>query len=140
MMKDLAEALCGSRDASFEEMMERVTELKRAEKKSNGIWKRPDWIDMEAWSDFEQHRSEIRKPLSNLARNKAANLLKGLTPQQQRACVDKSIQARWSGLFPDSVRQREAHQPVSRAKRVSDELDRIAAQDIAENGFTETLD
>jgi hypothetical protein len=90
-------------------------------------WEIPNWINVEAWAEFEQHRRDIRQPLTNQARTKAANQLQGLTPQQQQACIDKSIQARWAGLFPE--KKNAAHSQPSnesraqRAARVGAEID-----------------
>jgi hypothetical protein len=67
----------------------------------------PDWINAKAWAEFEEHRKQIRKPLKDLARTKAANLLKGLSHEQQQQCIDRSIQAGWAGLFPDKVKTEE---------------------------------
>lgn len=67
----------------------------------------PDWVNAEAWAEFEAHRTQIRKPLKDLARTKAANLLKGLSHEQQQQCIDKSIQAGWAGLFPDKTKTDE---------------------------------
>ena len=67
----------------------------------------PTGVDSTAWAEFEQHRKEIRKPLTKLSRTKAANQLAGLTPEQQRRCVDMTIQNRWQGLFPEKVRNGE---------------------------------
>jgi len=64
----------------------------------------PQGVDEKAWNDFEQHRKEIRKPLTNLSRTKAANQLLGLSADQQRHCVDMTIQNRWQGLFPDKAK------------------------------------
>ena len=62
-------------------------------------WKIPAWVNAKAWAEFEQHRRDIKKPMTDLARTKAANVLKGMTHSQQQACIDKSIQSRWPGLF-----------------------------------------
>lgn len=75
-------------------------------------WQPPPWIDQEAWSDFEQHRRDLRKPLTDLARQKAANQLRGLSHSDQRDCIDKSIQAGWTGLFPDSRSKTNGNQPT----------------------------
>ena len=66
-----------------------------------GKWVLPAFVNAKAWAEFEQHRRDIKKPLTDLARTKAANQLKGLSPAEQQACIDKSIQARWPGLFPE---------------------------------------
>jgi uncharacterized protein YdaU (DUF1376 family) len=72
-----------------------------------GEWIMPDWINADAWAEFEDHRKQIRKPLRDLARKKAANLLRGLSHEQQQQCIDRSIQAGWAGLFPDKVKTEE---------------------------------
>ena len=68
-------------------------------------WTPPDWLNLSAWRDFEQHRREIRKPLTPLARAKAVNQLRGLTAREQQQVVDESIQAGWTGLFPERLRR-----------------------------------
>ena len=67
------------------------------------IWLTPEWINEKAWNEFIQHRNEIKKPITNLAKTKAANCLNGFTPEEQQAAVDKTIQNRWSGLFPEKI-------------------------------------
>lgn len=64
------------------------------------IWVLPSSIDPKIWNEFEQHRKEIREPLTDLARTKASNAIKDLSVSDQRATVDKTIQSRWAGLFP----------------------------------------
>lgn len=65
-------------------------------------WQAPQGLNIDAWNEFEAHRKAIRKPLSDLARSKAANQIKDLPQQEQQRIVDKSIQAGWSGLFPEN--------------------------------------
>jgi len=63
----------------------------------------PDWINPEAWEEFEEHRksdAKLRKGWSDLARRKCCNKLKGLTFEEQQECIDNSIMSGWSGLFP----------------------------------------
>jgi len=70
-------------------------------------------IDRQAWAEFEQHRKEIRKPLTDLARTKAANILAPLSAEQQRETVNNSVVSRWPGLYPPKVNghgQHHAHQ------------------------------
>lgn len=69
-----------------------------------GAWAPPQGIDAKAWGEFEQHRKEMRQPLSDLARTKAAAQLLELTPAQQQVCVNMTIQNRWRGLFPEKAR------------------------------------
>lgn len=73
-------------------------------------WTPPDWINRAAWDEYEQHRREMKKPLSDLARTKAANQLRELDHEEQQRCIDTSIQARWAGLFPDKAKSNAAHQ------------------------------
>lgn len=67
-------------------------------------WTPPAHLNLVAWREFEQHRREIGKPLSDLARTKAANQLASLNHDEQQHCIDLSIQARWAGLFPEKVK------------------------------------
>lgn len=76
-------------------------------------WTPPPWLNRAAWAEFEQHRREMHKTLTDLARTKAANLLRDLDHAQQQACIDRSIQSRWAGLFPDKVNAHEASQHPS---------------------------
>ena len=79
---------------------ENRTEEKRVEKKKADFFL-PAEVDESIWADYVQHRKEIHKPLTPLSKVKSANILKDLSHDQQRACVDKSISSRWAGLFPD---------------------------------------
>ena len=69
--------------------------------KNKGAFFLPSEVSESVWADFEQHRKEIRKPLKPLSKIKSANILKNLSHEQQRICVDKSISSGWAGLFPD---------------------------------------
>jgi len=66
-------------------------------------WEPPPWLNLEAWREFEQHRRELRKPLTDRARDLNAKLLRELTQEQQQACIEASIAAGWTGLFPDRI-------------------------------------
>lgn len=70
------------------------------EEKSREDWEIPEWINKKAWTEFEQHRKEINKPLSHLAKTKAANALKGFSHFEQESAINESIQSRWAGIFP----------------------------------------
>lgn len=68
----------------------------------------PSGVDESAWRDFDQHRNssaKLKRGWSAIAKTKAANILRNLTPEQQRACVDHSIIGGYSGLFPDAVKR-----------------------------------
>lgn len=87
-------------------------------------WQIPDWINAQAWADFEQHRKDIRKPLTDMARTKSANALQILNHAEQQACVDLTIQNRWTGLFPEKHRGKHAaHKPDSR-QAIADKINR----------------
>ena len=59
----------------------------------------PNGITIPVWEDFEQHRREIKKPLTKLSRTKNFNILLD-DLENQREIVDLTIQNRWTGLFP----------------------------------------
>jgi len=87
-----------------------VNKGKNVNKKAVEV-KFPDWLNKESWADFEQHRIDIKKPMSKLARTKAINSMEDLTFEQQQRCIDQSIQSRWAGLFPDKYKT-TVNQPV----------------------------
>jgi hypothetical protein len=60
----------------------------------------PEGVDAQAWEDFTAHRREIRKPLTQLSASKNAEVLRGMSPQQQRTAVNATIANRWAGIFP----------------------------------------
>ena len=66
-------------------------------------WVSPAGLNLDAWAEFEQHRKDINKPLTNTARTKAANQIIHLSTIEQQATIDKSISSRWAGLFPDKI-------------------------------------
>lgn len=68
----------------------------------------PPEINPRSWAEFEQHRKEIKKPLSDLARVKAMNVIKHLSHEQQAKVIDKSIQSRWAGLFPEKANEKNS--------------------------------
>ncbi len=62
-----------------------------------------DWINPVAWAEFEAHRREVKKPLTELGRTKAMNALQGYDFNEQQIAIDKTIQNRWTGLFPEKL-------------------------------------
>jgi hypothetical protein len=74
-------------------------EEKRREEKRRE-WERPESVDKQAWQEFEQHRAEIKKPLTNQSRTKNANVLAEHPPAVQQEIVNTTIANRWTGLFP----------------------------------------
>jgi len=64
-------------------------------------------VDKTAWSDFEQHRKDIKKPLTEKAADIAATKLSDYPPAEQRKMVNKSIESRWTGLFPPEKKEND---------------------------------
>jgi len=58
----------------------------------------PDWLDKEAWSEWVQHRKEIKKPMTPLAIQKLFKILE-TNKQHQREMIDTSIACSYVGLF-----------------------------------------
>ena len=73
----------------------------------------------EAWAEFEQHRKQIKAPLTDLARRK---LVKKLSSFDEQTCIqafDASISSAWSGVFPESVKSgKRAPQQVHSMNRI----------------------
>lgn len=62
-------------------------------------WILPSFINKKSWEEFEAHRKEIKKPLTDLARIKNAEVLKNCSHDEQKQIIDKTIANRWTGLF-----------------------------------------
>jgi len=58
----------------------------------------PEWLDKDAWSEFEQHRKETKKPLTDLARKKNLLVLEKHKDRQSEI-INNTIANRWQGLF-----------------------------------------
>jgi len=89
------------------------TNTKETNKRKEQGFLLPAFVNVVAWDEFEQHRKEIKKPLSDLARNKAANSLCDLSQEQQQKVIDYSIQGRYTGLFPDIIKKQGAGHAAS---------------------------
>ncbi|MCP5004666.1 MAG: hypothetical protein GY941_12120 [Planctomycetes bacterium] len=105
----------------------RVEEI-REEKRRGDAAKLPEWVNSTAWLEFEEHRKNIRKPLSDLARSKAVNQLKGFTLEEQQTAIDTSIQSSWAGIFPKKLNgannetNQRSNRPESNLARMSRKL------------------
>lgn len=62
----------------------------------------PDWLPVESWQEFTQHRREIKKPMTPLATRKMINKLDAMRKggQNVKAVIDNAIAGGWSGVFP----------------------------------------
>ncbi len=101
----------------------------------------PHGVDSEAWGDINEYRSnhkqkKIRDSWSDLAKKKTAKALAELPPEDQRRCVDETIMNGWQGIFPERLKQNEAHKRL-RGKTTSPEVHKAIYEDIASSG---TLD
>mgnify|MGYP003558273457 FL=1 len=59
----------------------------------------PETVNQSAWTEFVQHRKDIRKPLTEKACEKLFKLLAQFDAPTQQAMIDKSIESRWTGIF-----------------------------------------
>jgi hypothetical protein len=68
--------------------------------------------------------------LSALARTKAINTLEGYTPAEQEACINKTIQNRWTGLFPEKTKgvQNGHSRKLSHADNIREQARRALAK------------
>lgn len=76
-------------------------ERKEGKEEKKGRWTPPDWIDVEAWKNWETYRREIKKPLTDRARAGCVKVLEQARdagfPVKQ--VIDASIDRGWTGLF-----------------------------------------
>ena len=85
----------------------------------------PSWVNQEAWGEFIQHRKDIRKPLTGLAKKKNLKILEQNKNMQQEI-IDKSIANRWSGLFPVKINNFQNEKPAddySHYRKLGAEID-----------------
>lgn len=68
--------------------------------KENPKAENPDWLNLEAWGEFVIHRSELNKPLTDLAAKKVWNKLEGLSAADQQKAVDEAIEKKWITVYP----------------------------------------
>ncbi|MGI9335760.1 MAG: DUF1376 domain-containing protein [Gammaproteobacteria bacterium] len=61
----------------------------------------PEGVSVDAWREWVHHRRELRKPLTERAARMALNTLERLEDELPEAVIARSIQAGWTGLFPD---------------------------------------
>lgn len=59
----------------------------------------PEWLDGEAWEEWEKFRREIRKTLTPMSRSKQLKLLEE-NKDDQKEIINNSITNGWTGLFP----------------------------------------
>jgi hypothetical protein len=89
----------------------------------------PEWINRAAWEEFEQHRQDIKKSLTDLARTKAMKKLEGFSYNDQQAIIDYSIEGSYMGLFPDCLeRQRNNNNNGRKQKEEIDYKDMTWAE------------
>lgn len=90
----------------------------------------PEWVDSEAWAEWEQHRKEIGKRLTPKSIEKQIKLLAQF-PSRQREIIEQSINAGWQGLFAPKGGSNGTIQPretaFERGKRKRAELERELA-------------
>jgi len=82
-------------------------------------WLLPVWVNKAAWIEFENHRKEIRKPLTDLSRTKAANLLEHFSNDEQQSFIDNTIQNRWTGIFTKNKGNQNENNNAANSKPVS---------------------
>ena len=58
----------------------------------------PDWLNVKSWDEFEQHRRDIKKPMSDLARKMNLKVL-AKHQDKQAMIINLTIANRWVGLF-----------------------------------------
>ena len=87
------------------------------DKNQEGAFAPPSSVDKSAWQDFDgfrQSTAKLRKGWTDRAKQIASRKLEGLTPQQQRQCVEYSILGGYPGLYPERLAERQnlgVHKP-----------------------------
>ena len=86
-------------------------------------WTPPEGLNLEAWELFTAHRKEIKKPLkTDRTKTGQANKLKDLTPDQQMAVVNQTLDEGWVGLFPEKITAPQAKRPNNHYQQSGNEF------------------
>lgn len=70
----------------------------------------PEWLDLQAWGNWVQHRREIKKPLTSAAIKLQLNLLER-NKFTHAEIIKQSIQNGWTGLFKLKNNNYKAKEP-----------------------------
>jgi hypothetical protein len=89
-------------------------------------WTLPAGIDPDLWAEFEGHRKEIAKPLTDRARACNAKILLAMPRADHRRAVEASIANRWTGIFPSKSGAQQNGKPT-RADRHEEYVRSLAA-------------
>jgi len=116
---------------------------KASGKKDEDGFIRPSWINQALWEDFILIRKKLKAVNSDGALKALVTKLEKMAHagNDPNEVIAQSIENSWKGVFELRGNKNGSHQQDtrSRAQRVSDELDRIAREDIEKNGYTGTL-
>lgn len=94
----------------------------------------PGWLNKISWREFEQHRKDIKKPLTDLAKTKLLNTLSTLDYTSQDECISRSIENGWAGLFPNKIkggnngRSKQYNRNRGEVGRINDTIDARARE------------
>ena len=66
----------------------------------------PDWVDSEAWEEFENMRKRIRRPLTEYAKTLIVKELAKCKAigDDPKDCLDRSIKNDWTDVYPRQPR------------------------------------
>ena len=76
----------------------------------------PDWLDVDLWSEYVEHRKEIKRPMSERAERMALRKLKRLIDSggDQNEILENAVMNGWQGLFmPDNGRSNLSIPPAT---------------------------
>lgn len=71
----------------------------KVKKDTQSAFELPDWLNKEAWIEWEQFRKGIRKTLTELSVKKQLKFLEA-NKKDHVAIIERSILNGWTGLFP----------------------------------------
>lgn len=96
-------AIHGTIQGPFEDHSRTTQEegKERKEGKEKKKWVLPDWIDADAWADWEAQRKALKKPLTDHARKLHVGVLEKAQSEgfTVRETIDLAIASGWQGLF-----------------------------------------
>lgn len=96
----------------------------------------PNWLDEELWTDFQEHRKEIGKPLTQTAEKRLLMKLYRMKEAGEDidTALERSIENGWKGVFPVPPElKRSSHQSHQEVKPPQHPESKLSDEEAAEN-------
>lgn len=141
VVRESVTLLKGSPSADKRMSDERTKDVRQPDTNNNGNNKDnnnkethtlPAWLSDELWQSFVDHRKQLKAPMTDRAKTLLIAKLGRIKADGYKIelVINQSIENGWKGVFSVKEQNNGQRDTRSRAQKVSDELDRLAADAI----------